>query len=197
LLGAAVLGRSGLQPANSDLLRTLAVMYEPVFGVWAEWMFLFGAFAVLYSTYYVASAGHARVCSDAVRVMGLGSDEPSAERRRVQIFAALFPLLALAIYALFPKAVTLVLLGGLTQALCLPMLAAAALYFRYYRCDVRVRPSLLWDLLFWLSAVVMMAIGCWTAWDLVYPEKKSQQANPPAVKSPAGQTPAIKVESRE
>ena len=30
-------------------------MYEPVFGVAAVWIFLFGAFAVLYSTFFVAT----------------------------------------------------------------------------------------------------------------------------------------------
>ena len=44
LLGAAILGRTGLNPEKSDLIRTLAVMYEPVFGPQAEHIFLFGAF---------------------------------------------------------------------------------------------------------------------------------------------------------
>lgn len=34
LLGAAILGRIGLQPKGTDMIRTLGVMYEPVFGSW-------------------------------------------------------------------------------------------------------------------------------------------------------------------
>ena len=71
LLGAAVLsarhGREMIDPAGSQMIRTLGEMYVPVFGVWAKWLFLFGAVAVLYSTFFVANAGHTRVASDAVR----------------------------------------------------------------------------------------------------------------------------------
>ena len=72
LLGAAVLGRAGLDPSGEHLVRTLAQMYEPVFGEWAPTLFLVGAFAVLYSTFFVATASLARVVTDATRVMGIG-----------------------------------------------------------------------------------------------------------------------------
>ena len=70
LLGAAILGRAGLNPDKNELIQTLTVMYEPVFGAAAEALFLFGACAVLYTTYFVANAGHTRVLSDALRVLG-------------------------------------------------------------------------------------------------------------------------------
>ncbi len=84
LLGAAILGRTGLNPEKSDMVRTLAVMYEPVFTEWAALLFLFGAFAVLYSTYFVANASHARVFSDTLGVLGAASTDAAALRKRVQ-----------------------------------------------------------------------------------------------------------------
>ena len=60
LLGAAVLHREGLDPDGNQMIRILRRMYLPVFGAWTKWLFLFGAFAVLYSTFFVANAGHAR-----------------------------------------------------------------------------------------------------------------------------------------
>lgn len=57
-------GLSGLNPESSDTIRTLQAMYEPVLTEWASVLFLVGAFAVLYSTYFVANAAHARVFSD-------------------------------------------------------------------------------------------------------------------------------------
>ncbi|MHC4497218.1 MAG: transmembrane Mn(2+) transporter, partial [Planctomycetota bacterium] len=51
LLGAAVLGRTGLNPSGEHMVRILAAMYVPVFGSWADGVFLSGAFAVLYSTF--------------------------------------------------------------------------------------------------------------------------------------------------
>ena len=48
LLGAAILHRVGLNPEKDNMVRTLAVMFVPVFSEWASAVFLFGAFAVLY-----------------------------------------------------------------------------------------------------------------------------------------------------
>ncbi len=161
LLGAAILGRSQLIPEKSEMVRTLAVMYEPVFGGWAPPVFLFGAFAVLYSTYFVANASQARVISDVLRVLGWASDDPNAYRRRVRFFSGLLPLVCLVMYIGFPNPAALVLLSGVMQALMLPMLAGAALFFRYKRCDSRISPTMLWDAFLWLSALGMLITGGW------------------------------------
>jgi hypothetical protein len=55
--------------------------------------------------------------------------------------------------------VLLVFLSGLAQAVMLPMLFAAAVFFRYRRTPLPLRPSILWDLGLWLSGLVMIAIG--------------------------------------
>jgi Mn2+/Fe2+ NRAMP family transporter len=157
LLGAAVLKRVGLDPAESTMMRTLNVMYEPVFGAWSQWLFLAGAFAVLYSTYFVANAGHARVFSDALRISGVLPTSDQAKRRQVKILSGVLPLVCLAVYLLMPKTPEqLVLFSGMMQALMLPMLAGAALYFRYTRSDRRVTPGVLWDVFLWISSLGML-----------------------------------------
>jgi Mn2+/Fe2+ NRAMP family transporter len=157
LLGAAVLGRAGLNPAKDELIRTLNVMYEPVFGVWAQLLFLVGAVAVLYSTYFVANAGHARVFSDALRVVGLAAKSDEATRKRVRVLSGFLPLFCLVLYLIWPKEPErLVLISGMMQALMLPMLAAAALFFRFRRCDERVRPGPVWDAFLWISSLGML-----------------------------------------
>jgi Mn2+/Fe2+ NRAMP family transporter len=162
LLGAAILSRTGLNPESRDMVRTLAVMYEPVFGSWASALFLFGAFAVLYSTFFVANAGHARVFSDMLSVVGLASDGAIAHRRRVVILGGFFPLLGLMMFLIFPsEPAQLVLISGVSQAVMLPMLAAAGLYFRYRRCDERLAPGRVWDALLWLSSLGMLIAGVW------------------------------------
>ncbi len=159
LLGAAVLHRQGLDPEGNQMIHTLAAMYVPVFGVWAEWLFLFGAFAVLYSTFFVANAGHARVAADAVRVFGVGARTDRGRWAWVQGFCVGFPLFALAIYIFIPAPPKLVLAGGVMQAIMLPMLATATLYFRYCRSDRRVASGRLWDLLLWISALGLLVAG--------------------------------------
>jgi Mn2+/Fe2+ NRAMP family transporter len=165
LLGAATLGRIGLNPGGFDLVRTLTVMYEPVFGRWAPLLFLIGAFAVLYSTYFVANAGNARILSDTFRVLNFVSPKPEDHRTRTRWISGFLPFLCLAIYLAMPKEPErLVLLSGTMQALMLPMLSAAALYFRYRRGDERVQPGILWDVFLWISALGMLA----TAASLIY-----------------------------
>ena len=159
LLGAAILGRSGLDPQSHELIRTLSTMYEPVFGDWATILFLFGSFAVLYSTFFVANASHARVLSDTLGVLGLAQATDAAKARRIRLLSALFPIVCLVIYVAVPRPAQLVLLGGLLQAIMLPMLAAAALFFRYVRTPIPLRPGGLWDLFLWLSALGMAIAG--------------------------------------
>jgi len=159
LLGAAVLHRSGLNPDKNELIQTLTVMYEPVFGVAAEALFLIGACAVLYTTFFVANAGHTRVLSDALRVLGFAATSERDYRRRVRFFSGLLPFVCLTIYLLFPHPTALIKLSGVMQAIMLPMLAFAALFFRYRRCDKRLQPTRAWDALLWISAAGMLVAG--------------------------------------
>ncbi len=172
LLGAAILHRIRLSPEGAEMIRTLAVMYEPVFGKWTQMLFLFGAFAVLYSTFFVANASHARVFPDALRVFGLGAKDDRTYRARIRFFSGVFPILCLIVYVLFPKPTVLVLASGAMQAMMLPMLSAGALYFRYFRCDAGVKPSWLWDVFLWLSTIGMLVAGGWLALTIVFPGLK-------------------------
>ncbi|GAA4440378.1 Nramp family divalent metal transporter [Bremerella cremea] len=159
LLGAAILGRSGLNPEKSELIRTLSVMYEPVFGSIAPTLFLFGAFAVLYSTFFVANAGHARVDADGIRLFGIIPPTNRALHNTVSVFNIAFPLFCLTVYVLIPHPAQLVLLSGVMQAIMLPMLSVAALFYRYRRIDMRLRPGLLWDIGLWGSSLGMTIAG--------------------------------------
>ena len=53
----------------------------------------------------------------------------------------------------------LVLIGGVAQALMLPFLAGAALYFRYKQTDKPLQPGKVWTVLLWISAIAMAAVG--------------------------------------
>lgn len=163
ILGAGVLHRQGLNPAGNQMVRVLSTMYVPTFGELAEVIFLFGACAVLFSTFFVGIAGHARVVSDALRVSRLGAASEPARRWWVRLLCAALPCVALGVYVLNKDPVTLVLLGGLAQAMMLPMLALAAVYFRYRRCDSRVAPGRLWDVCLLVSLGVVLVTGTCTA----------------------------------
>ncbi len=99
-------------------------MYRPVFGAAAEWIFLFGAFAVLYSTFFVASAGNARMAADALKVFGVpGIRDDGDVKRWTKYLCGVIPIIAMLIYFANPKPLSLVMISGLAQAIMLPMLA--------------------------------------------------------------------------
>ncbi len=167
LLGAAILGRTGLNPGGEQMVRTLGQMYVPVFGAAAQMIFLFGAFAVLYSTFFVATASHARVCADALRVFGFTANDESSYRKWVRLFCIFLPLLFLTSFAFFKAPEQLVLAGGFMGALILPMLGVAALYFRYRCSDKRLTPSKLWDIGLWLSVAGLFVAGAYALYEKV------------------------------
>ena len=165
ILGASILHPIGLDPKGSEMIRLLSVMYEPIFGPYAPALFLIGAFAVLYSTFFVANAGHARVCADVVRVLSYGRISRDKFVGWVRFFSGLLPFVCLFMYISYPEPRGLILFSGLMQALMLPMLAAAALYFRYYRADDRLRPTFVWDAFLWLSALGLLIVATWALYD--------------------------------
>jgi Mn2+/Fe2+ NRAMP family transporter len=169
LLGAAILHRVGMKPQGMELISTLVIMYRPVFGDWAGTVLLFGSFAVLYSTFFVTNASKARLASDALRVMGFRRDNPESGRWWLVFFSAFFPLSCFLVYACFSKPTQLILAAGFTQALLLPMLSGAALYFRYQRTDSRLAPGKLWDFFLWISALGMLMAGVWLAATRLFP----------------------------
>ncbi len=169
ILGASVLHRQGLDPAGSQMIQTLGMMYVEVFGTWAKWLFLFGAFAVLYSTFFVANACHTRVASDAVRVFRVGA---ATELRRLwwqRFFCVALPAIALLTCIFIREPARLILASGVMQSIMLPMLGVATLFFRYRRCDPRISPGRPWDVALWISAFGLLLAGSWTALIKIFP----------------------------
>ncbi|NNE90205.1 MAG: Nramp family divalent metal transporter [Verrucomicrobiales bacterium] len=160
LLGAAVLHRARLIPEKSEMVATLAEMYEPAFGPVGRIILLVGAVAVLFSTFFVSSAQKCRLMTDTLHVFNMRRMKSDADRKRwIKIFSVVFPLLSLTIYLLFPRPALLVLFSGLMQSLLLPLLGIAALYFRFKKIDPKLRPTRIWDAFLILSVIAFLAIG--------------------------------------
>jgi manganese transport protein len=80
LLGAAVLHGKGVLVTNEGMVETLSHMYKESFGAWGLWIFLVGAFMVLYSTVFVATASNARLFADAAGLFKLVKYRDAAHR---------------------------------------------------------------------------------------------------------------------
>jgi len=167
LLGAAVLGRIGLHPGERDMVRTLAAMYIPVFGSLAYVVFLSGAFAVLYSTLFVAAAGNSRMVADALGLYGLTDGSEAGRAKWTRRISMVWPFAALILYVFVQKPTTMIVVCGIAQSIMLPLLGAAALYFRYRRSDPALRPGRLWDLMLWIAFVAFLIVGGWSVFTVV------------------------------
>ena len=157
MLGAAILNRIVLVPEKTDMIRTLGVMYERS-GTPPGGIFLVGAVAVLYSTFFVTNASKARMCTDAMQLFHLRDDTEEARIKWLKIFCAAFPLACFAVYYAIPFPKQLVLAAGVMQAILLPVMACTAIYFRYKMCDPRIQPGWKWDLM-WISGLGMLIAG--------------------------------------
>jgi manganese transport protein len=160
LLGAAVLHAKGLRVSNQEMLPTLAHMYIETFGRFGLWIFVAGAFATLYSTAFAGTASNARLLADALGLWGLApGTDAEARVRRVRLCSVALSVYATLLYLVWPRPVTLILISGTGQALLLPFLGGAALYFRYRRLDPALRPGPVWTSFLWLSAVSLAVAG--------------------------------------
>jgi manganese transport protein len=162
LLGAAVLHAKGLVVANNKMIETLSHMYRETFGQWSYWFFLVGAFAVLYSTVFGATASNARLLADALQIFKIVRYRTPEQRLlAIKLACVALPIAFTTVFVLVGEPVTLVFVGALAQALMLPFLAFAAVYFYYRRTDKALLPGKLWATGLWFAAVAMTAVGAY------------------------------------
>jgi Mn2+/Fe2+ NRAMP family transporter len=160
LLGAAVLYAKGLRVTDLGMVDTLAHMYRESFGAWSFYIFLAGAFFVLYSTAFVATASNARLLADAMTIFKVVRyPTPEHRVRMVRLLVVLLPALSVTLFLLWEKPVSLVFVGAVGQGLMLPFLGGAALYFRYKRTEAALAPGRLWTFFLWIAALSMAAAG--------------------------------------
>jgi hypothetical protein len=167
-----VLHGKELVPQKDEMIKELAQMYVPAFGAWTTIFFLIGAWAVLFKTLYVASAGHARLSTDFLGLTGAVKFKDLKTRPRwINRFCVFYPVLALILYLFFKDPRAMVIIGGFVQAATLPIITGAALYLRYYRLDPRLAPSRWWDAAVWfafatITAVSVYAVASWAKKEL-------------------------------
>jgi manganese transport protein len=172
-LGAAVLHPQGLDPKGPEMIPTLSRMYlQPLERTALAWLrpftyvgFLLGAWAVLFKTLYVATAGNSRLTADFLGRMGLWSqDFPARREWLVKLFCVVYPTVSLGLYYLFREPQGLIKAGGVAQALMLPFIAGATIYLRLRDTDRRVGPSILSDVFTWIAFVAITGVAVYSIW---------------------------------
>ncbi|MCZ6674929.1 MAG: Nramp family divalent metal transporter [Verrucomicrobia bacterium] len=160
LLGAAVLHGKSLEVTNENLMVSLSNIYSTSFGSVGLWVFIVGAIVVLYSTIFISTASNGRLAADFLNLLSIVKQDTEAKRAKtIRIACVVLPALYCIFYLSIRKPVTLVTIGAVAQALMLPFLSFAALYFLYKQTHVKLRPKVSWIVFLWISAMLMTSVG--------------------------------------
>ncbi len=159
-MGATVLHSQGLTPQGKDMIATLSHMFVDTFGHWTEVVFLIGAGAVLFKTLYLSCAGNSRLVADFLSLSGaVRYTTPQQRANVIHRLTMVFPVIALLLFLAFKEPAWMVVFGGSAQALMLPIISGATIYFRYRKLDRRLTPSLLLDVCLWIAFVSITAVA--------------------------------------
>jgi manganese transport protein len=161
IMGASLLARQGKVVGDTNPMDTLQEMYTMTFGSVGMWIFIVGAFMVLYSTYFVSTASNARLFADVSGMIGLHKT-PEERAKWVRWGVVGIPILTLILYYGLKAPVTLVMIGGTAQALMLPFLGFAALWF-HRKVPASIRAGAPWVAFLVLSVLAMALLGSFQA----------------------------------
>jgi manganese transport protein len=159
LLGAGVLHGMGLVPASSDMIPVLSNLYTQTLGGWALGVFYVGAIATLYGTVFAATAAHSRLFADMCRLAGRFEADDIARRLTLRNrFVVLLGLVPVALFFTVQAPVTMVMVGGIIQAVMLPVIGIGAIYLRHRRLPREIAPSAWTTTALWVTTAAMVVM---------------------------------------
>ena len=139
---------------------TLATVPFYMLGEWAFWLFMAGAFFVLFSTLVSGLGGSARMFADAMVVLDvISGDDYRARLRVMRIFAVISPSFMTLCYYTVPNPVWLLTIGGIFFASLAPVVAIGIVYLRYHHTAPRLEPRGATDALMWICVLAMLGLG--------------------------------------
>ncbi len=142
LLGAGVLNGMGLVPKEGEMISTLSNIYTETLGYWSRGLFYAGAIITLYGTIFAATAANSRIFADMLRLMGFFSADDAAARVRYRnLFVVLLTVIPAILILNLTDPVQMVRIGGIAQAMMLPVIGLGAIYLRHRHLPKDIAPS--------------------------------------------------------
>lgn len=154
LLGAGVLHSQGLLPRGNEMIAVLSRMYTETLGSWSLYLFYAGAIATLYGTIFAATAANSRVYADMVQLLGGYERGDYASRVKWrQRFVVALCLVPVGLYFLNVDPSFMVKIGGVAQAMMLPIIAGGTLYLRGKHMPKEVIPEKSATAILWAASL--------------------------------------------
>ncbi|MYJ75276.1 MAG: hypothetical protein F4089_09345 [Gammaproteobacteria bacterium] len=141
-LGAGVLHSQGLVPEREETVAILANMYSLTLGDWSTYLFIFGAFFILFSTVLSGLGAGSRSFPDLLVTFGFFPRKNLETRLKwTRGYIIGMPILSFLLYMLVERPIAMVIVGATFGAFMLPIQAVVTLYMQRKRMDPRVRPK--------------------------------------------------------
>lgn len=187
LLGAAVLHREGIKPQGLEVVDQISKVYTESFGQWSKWVYVFGAFCVLYSTLVVIAAASGRMWADLFGSLNLlDSRSPRSVKRCHQVVQVLW-LVGLLAAALIttqqPK--DLVMLGHFILGAFMTPLLMFCICWLAFHVDRRVRMRWFTAVALVSSTAIILSCVLFNLWVQLRGEEPAPTLRPPAAASEA------------
>ena len=165
LLGAAILHRTQadlIQLEGLATARALSDIFTRSFGDWSYYLFMGGAFLVLYSTYVSSCASMPRIAINFLERLGLVSNETLSQRDRWLNRCSMFiAVISVVIYLVSQAPVALILFfGGILGSIFLPLMGIVPLYLLRTRSPGQLQPGRFIHYLLWVCTIIILAIVC-------------------------------------
>ena len=150
-LGAGVLNRLGELPSGTDAITVLSNMFTATLGPWAFWLFIFGAFCILFSTTLSGIGAGSRSFPDLMVTFGFIDRQNLARRKKwTRGYIVAMPVISMLIYVFYQEPITLVIFGATFGAFMLPVQSFMTLYLQAKQMDQRIRPRV------WVTACIFV-----------------------------------------
>jgi Mn2+/Fe2+ NRAMP family transporter len=163
IIGAAVLHPQGLVPSGNDMIVTLSRMYSDTMGTWGYWIFLVGAFAVLFSTLVASTASVPRLWANTLSILGFYDWKDVAKRKRImKVMTIGMPIIWAASFLIIKSPVLMVQIGGVASGVFLVAVVIAVWNLRP-SVERRFRRSPFWTIALVFSSAAIAFIGIYSA----------------------------------
>ncbi|GAB3548396.1 Nramp family divalent metal transporter [Spirosoma fluminis] len=168
VLGASLLHEGGGVPEGYAMVETLSRLFTVTLGPGAKVVFMIGAFFVLYSTLFTATASWSRIFADAFGQLGwINFGDPIVRRKAIATLSWAFPALWCLLFLFIKLPVLMILLGGIATSVLLLVVVWAAIQFRYRQLPTILKPSIVYDLWLWLSILSILSVSVYGVWQVI------------------------------
>src|SRR5699024_4326414 len=166
VIGAAILHPQNLIPEGNDMITTLSSMYSSTMGEAGHWIFLIGAFAVLFSTFIASTASVPRLWTNTVSVLGIFDWENTTTRSRIiTVLTVVFPIIWALSYLIIQSPVIMVQIGGVASGVFLVAVVIAVWHLRSREVPAEFKTNHFFTVMLVFSSLAIGLLGIYTVFE--------------------------------